>query len=191
MSTPSDSASERPLSYLVSGPEDVDGSDDELAADGTLAHPFAALGAGDHVTALQQHAVYGGVHADPAQPVLQSGDGVCEGEPHRHHPIIITCTHNARRNSPAVPTEVASETQTEVSQNQNQNSSQTSAKPPEGLTWLRPHAIFIINALPTALKLRVETKAEEHQRRPGSVQPSREQQPEPAALDGGFWWTGT
>lgn len=57
---------------MRSGPEDVDGSDDVLAADGTLAHPLAALGAGDHVTALQQHAVDGRVHADLTQVLLQT-----------------------------------------------------------------------------------------------------------------------
>lgn len=46
------------------GPHDV------LAADGALAHPLPALGAGDHVAALQQDAVDHGVHADPAQVVV-------------------------------------------------------------------------------------------------------------------------
>lgn len=41
-----------------------------LPADGTLTHALAALGAGDHVPALQQHAVDDGVHADPAQAVV-------------------------------------------------------------------------------------------------------------------------
>ena len=42
-----------------------------LPADGALAHPLAALGARDHVTALQEHAVDDGVHADAAQVVVQ------------------------------------------------------------------------------------------------------------------------
>lgn len=41
-----------------------------LPADGALAHPLAAFGAGDHVAALQQHAVDDGVHADPAQVLV-------------------------------------------------------------------------------------------------------------------------
>ncbi len=57
---------------LQSGPEDMDGSDDVLAADRTLAHPLAALGAGDHVTALQQDTVNGRVHADPTEVLLQT-----------------------------------------------------------------------------------------------------------------------
>lgn len=52
------------------GFEDVHGPHDVLPADGALAHPLAALGAGDHVAALQQHAVDHGVHADPAQVVI-------------------------------------------------------------------------------------------------------------------------
>lgn len=52
------------------GFEDVHGPHDVLPADGALAHPLAALGAGDHVAALQQHAVDHGVHADPAQVVV-------------------------------------------------------------------------------------------------------------------------
>lgn len=58
--------------FLHSGPEDVDGSDDVLAADGTLAHPLAALGAGDHVTTLQQDAVDGRVHTDLTEVLLQT-----------------------------------------------------------------------------------------------------------------------
>lgn len=58
--------------FLHSGPEDVDGSDDVLAADGTLAHPLAALGAGDHVTTLQQDAVDGRVHTDLTKVLLQT-----------------------------------------------------------------------------------------------------------------------
>lgn len=41
-----------------------------LPADGALAHPLAALGAGHHVAALQQHAVDHCIHADPAQVVI-------------------------------------------------------------------------------------------------------------------------
>lgn len=55
------------------GLEDVHGSHNVLPADGTLAHPLAALGAGDHVTTLQEDAVDHGVHADPAQVVIHVG----------------------------------------------------------------------------------------------------------------------
>ena len=41
-----------------------------LPADGTLAHALAALGAGDHVPALEQDTVDDGVHADSAQAVV-------------------------------------------------------------------------------------------------------------------------
>lgn len=41
-----------------------------LSADGALAHPLAALGASDHVAALQQDAVDHRVHADPTQVVV-------------------------------------------------------------------------------------------------------------------------
>lgn len=57
---------------VTSGPEDVHGSDDVLAADGTLVHPLPTLGARDHVTALQQDAVDGGVHADLTEVLLQT-----------------------------------------------------------------------------------------------------------------------
>ena len=54
-----------------------------LPADGTLAHPLAALGARDHVTALQQHAVDHGIHADTAQVVVLAGQpglvDICRG----------------------------------------------------------------------------------------------------------------
>lgn len=53
--------------------EHVHGPDDVLATDGALAHALAALGAGDHVPALQQHTVDGGVHADAAQVVVLVG----------------------------------------------------------------------------------------------------------------------
>lgn len=49
------------------------GSDHILPTDGTLIHALAALGAGDHVTALQQDTVNGRVHADPAQVLLHAG----------------------------------------------------------------------------------------------------------------------
>lgn len=50
--------------------EDVHGPHDVLPADRTLVHPLAALGAGDHVTALQENAVNHSVHADPAEVVV-------------------------------------------------------------------------------------------------------------------------
>ncbi len=46
------------------------GPDDVLPADRALVHPLAALGAGDHVTALQENTVDHGVHADPAEVVV-------------------------------------------------------------------------------------------------------------------------
>lgn len=49
------------------------GSDHVLPADGALVHALAALGAGDHVAALQQNAVNGRVHADLTQVLLQAG----------------------------------------------------------------------------------------------------------------------
>lgn len=55
--------------------EHVDGPDDVLTTHRTFAHPLAALGAGDHVTALQQDAVDGGVHADLTQVLLQASGG--------------------------------------------------------------------------------------------------------------------
>lgn len=58
--------------YPGSGPEDVDSSDDVLAADGTFAHPLAALGAGDHVTTLQQDAVDRRVHTYLTEVLLQT-----------------------------------------------------------------------------------------------------------------------
>lgn len=64
-------------------PEDVHGSHHVLPADGALAHPLPAFGAGYHVTALQQHAVDDGVHADSTQ-VLVGGqlslDTICWGD---------------------------------------------------------------------------------------------------------------
>lgn len=41
-----------------------------LPADWALVHPLATLGAGDHMTALQEDAVNRGVHADPAEVVI-------------------------------------------------------------------------------------------------------------------------
>lgn len=64
-------------------PEDVHGSHYILPADGALAHPLPAFGAGHHVTTLQQHAVDDGVHADSTQ-VLVGGqlslDTICWGD---------------------------------------------------------------------------------------------------------------
>lgn len=51
-------------------PEDVHGSHYILPADGALAHPLPAFGAGYHVTTLQQHAVDDGVHADSTQVLI-------------------------------------------------------------------------------------------------------------------------
>ena len=55
---------------VTSGLEDVHGAHHVLPADGTLAHALAALGAGDHVPALEQDAVDDGIHADAAQAVV-------------------------------------------------------------------------------------------------------------------------
>lgn len=52
------------------GLEDVHGPHDVLPADRALVHPLATLGAGHHVTALQENAVDHSVHADPAQVVV-------------------------------------------------------------------------------------------------------------------------
>lgn len=46
------------------GPHDV------LPADRALVHPLPALGAGDHVTALQENAVNHSIHADSAEVVV-------------------------------------------------------------------------------------------------------------------------
>lgn len=43
---------------------------DVLPADRAFVHPFAALGASDHVSTLQENAVDHGVHADPAEVVV-------------------------------------------------------------------------------------------------------------------------
>lgn len=56
------------------------GPDYILPADGALAHPLPTFGAGYHVTALQQHAVYNGVHADATQVFVSrqlSLDTIC------------------------------------------------------------------------------------------------------------------
>lgn len=61
-------------------PEDVHGPDYILPADGALAHPLPAFGAGYHVAALQQHAVDDGVHADSTQVLIGaqlSLDAIC------------------------------------------------------------------------------------------------------------------
>lgn len=65
------------------GLEDVHGPHHVLPADGALAHPLAAFGAGYHVAALQQHAVDDGVHADAAQVFVSrqlSSDTICGGK---------------------------------------------------------------------------------------------------------------
>lgn len=58
----------------------MDCPDDVLAADGTLAHPLAALGAGDHVTAFQQNTVDERVHADLTQVLLHASGGAVGSE---------------------------------------------------------------------------------------------------------------
>lgn len=50
--------------------EHVHGPYNVLSADGALAHPLAALGASDHVAALQQDAVDHSIHADPTQVII-------------------------------------------------------------------------------------------------------------------------
>lgn len=63
-------------------PEDVHGPYNILPADGALAHPLPAFGTGYHVTALQQHAVDDGVHADSTQVLIGcqlSLDTICWG----------------------------------------------------------------------------------------------------------------
>ena len=54
----------------ASGLEHVHSAHHVLPADGAFAHALAALGARDHVPALEQDAVDDGVHADPAQAVV-------------------------------------------------------------------------------------------------------------------------
>lgn len=58
----------------------MDSPDDVLAAHRTLAHPLAALSAGDHVTAFQQDAVDGRVHADLTQVLLYASGGAIGSE---------------------------------------------------------------------------------------------------------------
>lgn len=58
------------LCTQISRSEDVHGSNHVLPADGTLVHAVPTLAACDHVAALQQNAVNGGVHADLAQVLL-------------------------------------------------------------------------------------------------------------------------
>lgn len=55
------------------GLEDVHSPHNVLPADGTLAHPLATLGTGDHVSTLQEDAVNHSVHADPTQAVILVG----------------------------------------------------------------------------------------------------------------------
>lgn len=55
---------------VTSGLEDVDGADDVLSADRTLAHALPAFCTRDHVTAFQQHAVDHRVHADTTQILI-------------------------------------------------------------------------------------------------------------------------
>lgn len=60
--------------------EDVHGPHYVLPADGALAHPLSAFGAGYHVTTFQQHAVDDGVHADATQVFIRrqlSSDTIC------------------------------------------------------------------------------------------------------------------
>ena len=76
--------------WSSSGPEDVDGSDDVLATDGTLAHPLAALGAGDHVTTLQQDAVDGRVHTDLTDVLLDTRGTAAAIVCRQHYVIKVT-----------------------------------------------------------------------------------------------------
>lgn len=61
----------------------MNGPDDELAADRTLAHALPTFGASDHMAALQQHAIDDRVHADPAEVVVLVGQrrllSFCQG----------------------------------------------------------------------------------------------------------------
>lgn len=58
----------------------MDGPNNVLAAHRTLAHPLAALGAGDHVTTFQQDTVNGRVHADLTQVLLHASGGTVGSE---------------------------------------------------------------------------------------------------------------
>lgn len=55
----------------TSRPEHMNGSDNILATDRALIHPFATFSAGDHVSTLQQNTVNGTVHADLTKILLQ------------------------------------------------------------------------------------------------------------------------
>lgn len=87
------------------GLEDVHGPHHILPADGALAHPLAAFGAGYHVAALQQHAVDDGVHADAAQVFVSrqlSSDTICGGGEKWFLIIIFfSFVHAFSRRSPA------------------------------------------------------------------------------------------
>lgn len=79
------------------GLEDVHGPHHVLPADGALAHPLAAFGAGYHVAALQQHAVDDGVHADAAQVFVSrqlSSDTICGGKDEKCFLIFFFCMHS-------------------------------------------------------------------------------------------------
>lgn len=51
--------------------ENMHGPHNVLPADGALAHPLSAFGAGDHVPALEQHAVDDSVHANATEVFVQ------------------------------------------------------------------------------------------------------------------------
>lgn len=59
-----------PMGCVASGLEHVHSAHHVLPADGTLAHALAALGAGNHVSALEQDTVDDSIHADTAQAVI-------------------------------------------------------------------------------------------------------------------------
>lgn len=54
----------------VLGLENMHGPDNVLSAYWAFAHALPAFGAGDHVTALQQHTVDDRVHADSTQVIV-------------------------------------------------------------------------------------------------------------------------
>lgn len=72
---------------LALGLEDVHGPHDVLPANRALVHPLAALGAGDHVTALQENAVDHSIHADPAEVVVMD----------RQRTLLTICKTMTRR----------------------------------------------------------------------------------------------